>query len=86
MVLQGNRMDAGVWYRNKYPTDDCGACLREGLTFGDLWDCLRRGKDFYRCCGVGDSLVRERLFVKIAEIYHVSYEFVYGMWIASPNA
>ena len=83
MVLSGEKILVGVWYRNKYPTDECGGDIREGLTFGDLWDCLKTGADFYACSGAYDSVVRERLFEKLAEIFNVTYDFVYGMWMAS---
>ena len=83
MVLSGENMVVGTWYRNKFPTDEYGNAIRNDLTFGDLWDCLKEGVDFYSFTGAYDSLVRERLFVKLAEIFNVSYEYVYGMWIAS---
>ena len=83
MVLNGENMVVGIWYRNKYPTDSCGAYIRPDITFGDLWDCLKEGTDFYGFSGANDSLVRERLFVKLAEIFNVSYDYVYGMWLAS---
>jgi len=84
MVLTGASIKAGVWYRNKYPTDDCGNDIND-VTFGDLWCCLHDGKDFYDFSGVSDSIVRERLFVKMAEIFKCSYDFIYGMWIAGSN-
>jgi hypothetical protein len=36
--------------------------------------------DMYEYIGVGDSIVRERLFEKIAEEWNISYDFVYGLW------
>lgn len=83
MVLSGAKIDVGIWYRNKYPMDGCGAYIRPDITFGDLWDCLKDGTDFYAYSGVSDSLVRERLFTKMAEIFNVSYDYIYGMWLAS---
>lgn len=85
MVLNGGNMVVGTWYRNKYPTDSCGAYIKPDITFCDLWDCLHDGIDFYKYSGVADSLVRERLFVKMAEIFNVPYDFIYGMWIASDD-
>ena len=82
MVLSGEKMDVGIWYRNKYPMDEVGAYIRPDLTFGDLWDCLKEGTEIYSVMGVGDSLVRERLFIKMAEIFNVSYDYIYGMWLA----
>ncbi len=82
MVLSGAKIKVKPWYQNKYVTDEVGESINDEIVFGDLWDCLKNGEDFYRVIGVGDSLVRERLFVKLAEIFHVSYEYIYGMWLA----
>jgi len=82
MVLSGANMVVGTWYRNKFPLDECGAFIRPDITFGDLWECLKDGTDFYKFSGANDSLVRERLFTKLAEIFNVSYDYIYGMWIA----
>lgn len=83
MVINGNKMAVGTWYKNKYPTDELGVFIKPDLTFGDLWDCLKKGSDIYDCMGVGDSVARERMFVKLAEIFNVSYDYIYGMWLAS---
>ena len=83
MVLSGENINAKVWYMNKYPSDEYAIFLKDGITFGELWNCLKNGNDFYRFSGANDSLVRERLFVKMAEIFNVPYDFIYGMWIAS---
>lgn len=83
MVLNGVKMKVRDWYRNKYPFDEVGTFINPEVTFGELWDCLKSRKDFYDCCGAYDSLVRERLFEKMTDIFKVSYEFIYGMWITS---
>ena len=83
MVLSGENINVRVWYKNKYPIDEYGDFIHPDLTFGNLWGAMKEGKDFYEISGARDSLVRERLFVKMAEIFNVSYDFIYGMWMAS---
>lgn len=38
-------------------------------------------KDVYELIGVGDSLVRERLFRRLAEIMEVDYNYIYQQWL-----
>ena len=59
--------DIASWYQRNYPTDDLGYRL-SNVTFAELHDALREGRDIYKLIGVGDSLVRERLFEKLAQI------------------
>ena len=74
-------LKVGMWYVDAYPMDECGKDIRKDITFGDLFNCLKDGNDFYSFCGAYDSIVRERVFAKIADIFNVPYDFIYGMWI-----
>ena len=40
-------------------------------------------KDIYEVVGVGDSVIRERIFVKLAEIMEVDYDYIYNQWLLS---
>lgn len=79
------------WYRINYPDDDLGNELNDAVTFEDLWNGLHNGSDVYEIIGVADSIIRERLFEHLAEIYGVDYDYVYKKWLDSdepdaPNA
>jgi ribonucleotide reductase alpha subunit len=37
--------------------------------------------DIYQYVGVSDSIVRERLFEKLAETLNVGYDYVYNLWL-----
>jgi len=37
--------------------------------------------DVYRYIGVSDSIIRERLFERLAVELEVSYEYVYNLWL-----
>lgn len=55
-----------LWYMQEYPTDSLGESISEIVTFADI-----QGKninEIYDVLGVGDSVVRERVQEKLAEI------------------
>jgi hypothetical protein len=69
------------YYLQAFPTDDLGLELNETPTFPGLLNQLIVGGDVYRYIGVSDSVIRERLFEKLAETLEVSYEYVYNLWL-----
>ena len=69
------------WYTHYYETDELGQEINSMATFNDLHRALLDGRDVYEVIGVGDSLVRERLFDELAILLGVSYEDVYNMWL-----
>ena len=54
-----------------------------GSTFQDLWRALERGDDVYDVMGAGDSIVRERLFDRLAELKRTDYDTIYEMWLGA---
>lgn len=71
------------WYMENYPTDDCGKYINNGATFYGLFETLDARKDVYDYIGEGDSVIRERLFAKLAEIMEVDYGYIYDQWIGA---
>jgi hypothetical protein len=69
------------FYLANYPTDELGMELNEAPTFAGLLNQLIVGGDVYKYIGVGDSIIRERLFEKLADELEVSYEYVYNLWL-----
>ena len=75
-------MNIKEFYLNEYPTDELGVELIETATFVGLLDVLHNNtKDVYDYIGVGDSLVRERVFARLAEILEMPYDYVYNLWL-----
>lgn len=70
-----------AWYVKTYPTDDLGKDINPKLTFRTVASSLHFGSDIYDVIGVDDSLIRERIFEKIASLYKVSYGEVYDTWL-----
>lgn len=69
------------FYLKEYPTDELGLELNETVTFAELVVILFTDLDVYDYIGVGDSLVRERLFAELAAQIGEPYEWVYDLWL-----
>ena len=69
------------WYTHYYDTDELGQEMNSMATFNDLHRALLERTDVYKVIGVGDSIIRERLFEELAILLGVSYEDVYNMWL-----
>ena len=74
-----------TYYEVWYPEDPLGCCLSDKC-FMDLWVALMNRKDVYKVIGVGDSIVRERLFKKLADLLDVDYDIVYDHWVSAVGA
>ena len=69
------------WYVTRYPTDELGIEINDEVTFYDLFVALDTYKDVYEVLGVGDSIIRERAFSKLAEMMQVDYGYIYEQWL-----
>lgn len=71
------------WYMAEYPTDELGEMIKKGVTFFDVMGALLTGKCVYELLlgEYGDSLVRERVFGKLAELQNVEYSVIYDLWL-----
>jgi len=75
-------MNIKEFYLNTYPTDELGVELIETATFVGLLDVLHNNTtDVYDYIGVGDSIVRERVFARLAEILEMPYDYIYNLWL-----
>ena len=72
------------WYMKEYPDDDMGEDIDDGLTFEDIFQCLDSYDDIYKYIP-GDSIIRERIFSKLAELMDVDYDYVYDQWLKSAD-
>ncbi len=73
-------MEIKKFYLENYPGDELGLELSEKATFAGLLFELYRDGDVYEYIGVSDSLIRERLFEKLAEEFQVEIQHVYNLW------
>ena len=69
------------WYKEEYPDDDMGDDIDPEITFDDVFEALDNYQDIYDVLGVGDSIIRERVFTKLADLMGVDYDYVYDQWL-----
>ena len=69
------------FYLDEYPTDEMGVELNNNTSFLGLLNILYTNGDVYEYIGVGDSIVRERLFEELAKQLNESYDYVYDLWM-----
>lgn len=69
------------WYIGKYPDDKLGQEINNNITFYDLFEAMDCYKNVYSVIGIYDSIIRERVFTKLAQIMGVNYNYVYEQWL-----
>lgn len=74
-------MNIKQFYLENYPTDELGIELKDDTNFTGLLNELITNNDIYGYIGVGDSIIRERLFMELSEILKCSYDYVYNLWL-----
>lgn len=70
------------WYVKTYPSDELGAEIPDNITFKQMFDDIMAKEDIYHMY-VSDSVIRERMFEKLSEIYNVDYNIIYKRWLAA---
>lgn len=60
--------------------DDEGGQELKAITFGELLQSLKDDSNFYETSGAIDSIVRERLFILLANILDKKYSYIYDLW------
>lgn len=79
--MENEKNKVKEWYLKEYNTDELGKKINEEITFYDIFYALDRYKDIYEILGVEDSIVRERVFQKLADIMKVEYNYIYEQWL-----
>ena len=69
------------WYSKTFPHDELAQELDENVTFKNVFEALDDYEDVYKTLGVDDSLVRERVFMKLSDIMEVDYNYIYDQWL-----
>lgn len=74
-------MNLKQWYIEQWERDNMKDKIDENLTPESMITGCILGMDIYQVIGVGDSLIRERLFDMVAHHYGVSYSEIYDACI-----
>jgi hypothetical protein len=69
------------YYLKNFSTDELGLEINEKSTFAGLLLQLIDNECPYEYIGVWDSIVRERVFERLAEEIEMPYDFVFKLWI-----
>lgn len=70
------------WYTSFYPDDEAGQEIDELITFREAYHAMQMGDDFYETTGNVDSIVRERIFERMSDVFNVTYDDIYNLWLA----
>lgn len=70
-----------LWYVQKFPDDKLGREIKPDVTFEDVFRALDNYQNVYTVIGVGDSVVRERIFTELAKITEQPYDVIYNQWL-----
>ena len=71
------------YYRKTHPDDPEGYRIKEDSTFGGLLEAIEKHEDVYEYIGVGDSIIRESLFNRLAIVLGVDYGVIYHKWLGN---
>ena len=74
-------MNIKKWYVETYPTDEMACELYSHTDFLGLYHALVEKNDIYGFLGATDSIIRERVFLKLSELLKVEYDYTYNLWI-----
>lgn len=71
------------WYMTIYADDELGEEIKDDITFADVLETLNNYEDVYEVIGVGDSIIRERIFEKLSILLNKGYDYIYNLWLSS---
>ena len=69
------------FYLSNYHTDELGNEIDTNATFKGLFHILDTYEDVYKYIGIADSIIRERIFEKLAYEMGVNYSEIYNQWL-----
>ncbi len=71
-----------AWLWTAHPNE---RCMMKGfnktITLREVWDGMLKGDDFYEMCSCGDSVQRELVFDRLAELLGKTYDQIYNVWL-----
>lgn len=73
------------WYMETFPDDTLGMEINPELTFDDVLKALDDKKDIYVTLDVADSIIRERVFDRLAQLTGMDYDDIYTKWLATAD-
>lgn len=74
------------YYLTNFPKDELGMEINPEATFAGLYHRIEYSGDIYEYLGVGDSLMRERLFWELSQQNSVPYNSIYHQWLMAETS
>lgn len=68
------------WYAEQFPDDPLGVMIAPDVTFAQTVESLHGG-DVYDRLGVGEAVVRERVFAELSARIGCGYDDIYDAWL-----
>lgn len=68
------------WYGETYKSDELKCYINDGVSFNELKETISQGGDVYWLIGVGDSMIKERLFYGLAAHENVEIGEIYDLY------
>jgi hypothetical protein len=79
-------MNIKKWYLENYSDDILANEIDENATFNGLFETLDNYENVYKYLGNDiDSIIRERVFEKLAEMLEMPYDYIYDQWLLAIN-
>jgi hypothetical protein len=69
------------FYLDTFPTDKLGREIDPTADFSGLFEVLDHYGDVYEYLGVTDSIIRERVFEKLASVLGYDYADIHTQWL-----
>ena len=71
-----------AWYHYEYVSDKAYTAINDDVTFQDVFEALDTYQDVYKVLGLNcDSIIRERVFIELARLMDVNYDYIYDQWL-----
>lgn len=80
-IFKLNSINLKDWYTKEFPDDELGYELNDDVDLRRCFSSLGRDPDIYDVMGVRDSVIRERVFAKMADVLGVDYDVIYYKWL-----
>ena len=70
------------WYLQTFPGDKLGVDIAH-VKFSEVYQRMLNKEDIYEILDIIDSVIRERIFLELANRLNKDYDYVYDLWLSA---
>ena len=70
------------WYLQTFPNDELGVNIAH-VKFSEVYQRMLNKEDIYEILDTTDSVIRERIFLELANRLNKDYDYVYDLWLSA---